>query len=51
MVLAQIVYAAALTDVEALRPWASALVLTPNVSLVTWALSVAAGATTRSQRR
>jgi hypothetical protein len=44
LVLAQIVYAVVLSDVEALRPWAVALVLTRNVGLVTWALMIAARA-------
>jgi len=44
LVLAQIVYAVVLSDVEALRPWALALVLARNIGLVVWALMIAARA-------
>ena len=44
LVLAQIVYAVVLSDVEALRPWALAVVLARNIGLVLWALMIAARA-------
>ena len=44
LVLAQIVYAVVLSDVEALRPWALALVLARNTGLAVWALMIAARA-------
>jgi uncharacterized membrane protein len=44
LVLAQIVYAVVLSDVEALRPWALALVLARNIGLIVWALMIAARA-------
>jgi hypothetical protein len=44
LVLAQVVYAVVLSDVEALRPWALALVLARNIGLVLWALMIAARA-------
>jgi Glycosyltransferase family 87 len=44
LLIAQIVYAVVLSDVEALRPWALALVLARNIGIVGWALMLAARA-------
>jgi hypothetical protein len=44
LALAQIVYAIVLSDVEALRPWALALVLARNASLFAWAMLITARA-------
>ena len=44
LVLSHMIYAALLGDLEALRPWALALVLARNITLVAWTVTIAGGA-------